>query len=201
LTVEPDYLTSLAPGAPERILGVQGVVLAFAVDATPDELAAPAGGCADADLLTNLAALWGQREHVLSIKRVPIHGPDSLDAPNRNPAVAGILAGATSLLDPAAATTLAPGVLELAPVLPAGPEGRPETYTKRDSVGAAIETVPEEWVYSWFSNAGELKDLNTRGSETDRWTLAGPGLAKVVVVVRDLRGGTAWAVRDVVAAP
>jgi hypothetical protein len=202
ITVEPTYWASLPPAAPERILGVQAVDLAFAVDATPDELAAPAGGlCANADLVTNLADLWGAREHVLSIKRVVIHGPDSPDAPNRNPAVAGILAGSTALLDPAAATTLAPGVFELAPVLPAGSAGAPEVYTKRDAAGAPLETAPEDWVYSWFSNAGELKDLNTRGSDTDRWTLVGQGPAKVVVVVRDLRGGTAWAVRDVMVAP
>ena len=40
--------------------------------------------------------------------------------------------------------------------------------------------------------------MRTRGSETERWTLTGAGVAQVVVVVRDLRGGTAWAVRDVV---
>ena len=111
----------------------------------------------------------------------------------------GILAGATPL-DPAAATSLAPGEHRLAPSLPAGPTGEPQVYTRRDASGAGIETVAEEWVYSWFSTAGELEDLHTRGSETDRWTV-GRGPARVAVVVRDLRGGTAWAVRDVVAGP
>ncbi len=190
-----------APPPPERILGVQAVVLAFALDATPDELVAGAGtACPAGDVASNLAALWAAREHVLSTKRVAIRGPDSPDAPNRNPAVDGILAGATSL-DPAAPTPLAAGELELAPILPAGPAGEPELYTTRDASGAAIETGPEEWVYSWFSTAGELDDLHSRGAATDRWTVTSAGPAKVVVVVRDLRGGTAWAVRDVVVGP
>jgi hypothetical protein len=59
---------------------------------------------------------------VLVQKRIVIRGPDSPDAPNQNPAVEGILAGAT-ILDPAAPTTLPPGELQLAPILPAGPAG------------------------------------------------------------------------------
>ncbi len=193
--------TAGAPIPPERILGVQAAVLAFAVDATPDELVAGVGtACPSGGVASNLEVLWRTREHVLATKRIVIRGPDSPDAPNQNPVVEGILAGAT-LLDPAAATPLATGELQLAPVLPEGPAGQPEVYTPRDAAGAAIETVPEEWVYSWFSTAGELEDLHTRGGDTDRWTIGTPGPAKVVVVVRDLRGGTAWAVRDVVAGP
>ncbi len=187
-----------APASAERTLGVQAVVLAFALDATPDELVAGDGtACPSGDVASNLEALWPIREHVLSTKRIAIRGPDSPDAPNENPAVDGIVAGAT-VLDPAAPTALPPGDVRLAPILPAGPAGQPEVYTTRDSTGAAIETIPEEWVYSWFSTAGELEDLHTRGGDTDRWNVADAGTAKVAVVVRDLRGGTAWAVRDVV---
>ncbi len=189
--------TAGAPAPPERILGVQAVVLAFAVDAAPDELVAGLGtACPSGDVASNLEALWRTREHVLSTKRVVIRGPDSPDAPNRNPAVEGIVAG-TTILDPAAPTQVPLGELQLAPILPAGPAGEPEIYTSRDAAGSAIETAPEEWVYSWFATSGELEDLHTRGSETERWTLGGAGAAQVVVVVRDLRGGTAWAVRDV----
>jgi hypothetical protein len=186
----------------ERTLGVQAVDLAFALDATPDELVAGIGtACPAADVADQLARLWAVREHVLSTKRVPIRGPASPNAPNRNPAVAGIVAGVTPL-DPAAATTLGRGKLELAPVLPAGAAGAPEAYVKLDADGRPIEPATEEWVYSWFSTAGELKDLHTRSlTKPDEWTVWDAGPARVVVVVRDLRGGTSWAVRDVVFAP
>jgi hypothetical protein len=127
---------------------------------------------------------------------------DAPDAPNQNPAVAGISAGGLAL-DPGGATTLASGELQLAPVAPAGPAGAPELYTKRDAAGAAIETVPEEWVYSWFSTGGDLEELETRSGQLDRWTVpaATRGPLRVAVVARDLRGGTAWSVRDAVFAP
>lgn len=113
----------------------------------------------------------------------------------------GILAGAVTL-DPLAATTVAAGIVELAPVAAPGPAGAPEVYTKRDASGAGLETGPEQWVYSWFSTAGELEDLHTRSATApDRWTVWSSGPAKLVVVVRDLRGGTGWAVRDAILVP
>lgn len=184
---------------PERVLGVQAVDLAFALDATPDELVAGLGtACPAADVAANLARLWGQREHVLATKRVVIRGPEAPAGEwNHNPAVAGILAGGAPL-DPGAATIITPGETRLAPELPAGPAGEPEIYTSLDAAGAPIETAAEEWVYSWFTTAGDLEDLHTRGDATERWTsgeVRGP--VRLVVVARDLRGGTAWAVRDV----
>jgi len=128
-----------------------------------------------------------------------IRGPDALAGErNHNPAVTGILAGGVAL-DPDAATTFAPGETQLAPELPAGPGGQPEIYTRLDAAGAPVETVAEEWVFSWFATAGDLEDLHTRGADTERWTFDGArGPVRVVVVVRDLRGGVGWAVRDVV---
>jgi hypothetical protein len=72
-----------------------------------------------------------------------------------------------------------------------------QAYTKLDAAGVPIESAREDWIYSWFSTAGELADLHTRGTETDDWTVSGspegtPTL--VAVVVRDLRGGVKWAV-------
>jgi len=186
---------------PERILGVQAVVLAFALEATPDELVAGVGtSCPAGDVAANLARLWPAREHVLSTKRVQIRGPDAPDEPNRNPKLDGIRAGSTDLLDPGIVTTLVSGEISLTAV----PVGEPELYTKLDAAGVPIESAREEWVYSWFSTAGELDALHTRGGEADAWTVAAgaPGTRAVVVaVVRDLRGGTAWAVRDVTIAP
>lgn len=186
---------------PERILGVQAVDLAFALDATPEELVAGVGtSCPAGDVAANLDRLWAEREHVLSTKRVAIGGPDApAGERNQNPAVKGILADGVAL-DPEAVTTLVAGAADLAPEAPAGPEGEPEVYTKLDAAGAPIETAAEEWVYSWFATAGDLDELHTRGTETDRWTFDGVrGPVKVVVVVRDLRGGVGWAVRDLAA--
>jgi hypothetical protein len=184
----------------DRIVGVQAVDLAFAVDATPEELglAGVGAACPVADVADRLSAYWAAREHVLTVKRVPIRGPASPNAANRNPAVDGIQAtGAT--LDPAAPTTVLASNLLLTPVLPAGAAGQPEVYVKLDASGAPIDTETEEWVYSWFATSGELKDLHTRSAtKADEWKVFSRGPARVVVVVRDLRGGTAWAVRDVV---
>lgn len=194
-----------AASGTEKILGTEATVLAFALDATPDEVAAPgAGPCPDGDLAARLAALWRTREHVLSAKRVRVRGPASPDeAANRNPAVDGVVAGGVPLADPGALTTLAPGDVHLAPLRPSGAAGEPETYTKLDASGLVVEAgAREEWVYSWFSTAGALDELHTRGAETNRWTGLAPGArARVAIVLRDLRGGTAWAVREVAVAP
>jgi hypothetical protein len=189
---------------PERILGVQAIVLAFALDATPDELVQGVGTtCPTGDLAANLASLWSSREHVLSTKRVQIRGPQAIDPANHNPAdeVPGLsIAAGTTPLDPGVVTTVerGTGTIALKPVLPPGAE--PEEYAELDASGQVIERKREEWVYSWFSTAGELDELHTRGVEPDAWTV-GPTRAMVAVVVRDLRGGVAWAVREVAVAP
>ncbi len=186
---------------PERILGVQAVVLAFALDATPDELVAGAGTtCPMGDIAARFSELWPAREHVLATKRVVIRGPDMPPAeePNRNPVIDGIRAGEANLIDPLLTTTLAGGTIPLRPILPASPDFQP--YAKRDAAGLVIESTVEEWVYSWFSTAGEIDELHTHGSDPDDWTVSGAS-AVVAVVVRDLRGGTHWGVRRVVVAP
>jgi hypothetical protein len=198
-------------GGPDRTLGVQAQVLSFAVDATPDELVqevgtiCPAGGeraRLEAKVAANLARLWGSREHVLSQKRLWIHGPAARNPPNRNPTVTGIRAS-DFLLDPAAPTTIRAGELELLPALSADPGEQPETYWKVDASGVPIEQATEKWAFSWFATTGELKKVNTHGGgDPDRWNLTeGRGRARVAVVVRDLRGGTSWAVRDVTIVP
>jgi hypothetical protein len=184
---------------PERILGVDAIDLAFAIDATPDELAVGVGStCPAGDVAGNLAALWSGREHVVAVKRVVIAGPDApAGERNHNPALGGILADGVPL-DPAGTPSLGTARVALAPAPAVGPGGEPETYTKLDAAGVPIETATEDWIYSWFATAGELDELHTRGGQTDRWTGKGAsGTVRFVVVVRDLRGGVAWAVRDV----
>ncbi|HEY6098685.1 MAG TPA: hypothetical protein VIW03_04605 [Anaeromyxobacter sp.] len=191
---------ALPPGASERILGAEAIALAFALDATPEELAAGApGACPTASVAQRLSELWATREHVLSTKRVQIRGPEAPDAPNRNPAIDGIAADGAALA-PGAPAQLVPGTLQLTPVLPAGAAAEP--YTKLDASGAPIEAAVEDWVYSWFSTAGELHDLHTRGDAADEWKVqAGGGHALVAAVVRDLRGGVAWTLREVAVGP
>jgi len=192
---------ALLPGAPERILGVQAEVLAFALDATPDELVADAGTtCPIGDIAARLSELWPAREHVLATKRVVIRGPEAVDAPNQNPAIDAMVAGVTTL-DPVAVTTIAGGAIPLRPDFDAA---RCETYTKLDAAGVPIETVREDWVFSWFSTAGEMDELHTHGATTDEWRVSGEPAgtpALVAAVVRDLRGGTAWTVHRVRVTP
>lgn len=202
LSVPAGYaFDALPPGAPARILGVQAVVLAFAIDATAEELAAGAGGaCPLGAVASRLSELWAAREHVLATKRVLVRGPEATDPPNRNPAIEGIAADGAALAG-GTATALAPGRIGLAPVLPEGVEALHEDYTKLDAAGAPIERAREEWVYSWFGTAGELEEVHTRGAEAQAWTVGAAGPAAVAVVARDLRGGVAWAVREVALGP
>jgi hypothetical protein len=199
-----DALLAAAPGHPDLILGVQAVVLAFAIDAAPDQLVrGVAGPCAEARLLAGLVQRWPDpgTAHVLATKRVLVRGPASRDPePNHNPAVDDLVAGATTLVE-GAATTVPAGKVDLRATFS---DAARETYTKRDAAGDAIETLREEWVYSWFATAGEIDELHTGGGESDEWTVGGtPGgqRALVAAVVRDLRGGVGWAVRAVSVVP
>jgi hypothetical protein len=195
---------ALPAGAPDRILGVEAVALAFAIDAEPSELAPEAGAeCPLASVASRLSELWASREHVLAVKRVHVRGPEAPDAPNHNPALDGIAVDGAPLAD-GTSSALVTGVRQLTPVLPDGADSLREAYTKLDAAGAPIESAREEWVYSWFSTAGDLKDLHTRDPlPTEEWTIgasdasAGGTRALVAAVVRDRRGGEVWTVREV----
>jgi hypothetical protein len=191
-------LDNLPGSAPERVLGVQAVVLGFALDAAPDELAPGSpGACPEADVAGRLAALWPAREHVLATKRVMVRGPEAPDLPNQNPAIDDVASGGAPL--PA---TLVPGTWSLAPLLPPDAAERHQPYTKLDAEGIKIEDAREEWVTSWFATAGDLEDLHTRDGEEEPWTVFAPGgPATLAAVVRDRRGGVAWKVRDLTIAP
>jgi hypothetical protein len=198
---------ALPPGAPERIIGIEAAVLAFALDATPDELAAGMDeACPLGSIGSRMSQLWAIREHVLATKRVQIRGPEAPDAPNQNPALDGIAAGGTALAA-GMPTELPGGTIQLTPVLPGDADTLRETYTKLDAAGAPIETVREDWVYSWASTAGELDELHTRDPASDPWivsvgdTTADGGRALVAAVLRDRRGGTAWSLREVIILP
>jgi hypothetical protein len=88
--------------------------------------------------------------------------------------------------------------------LPAGADLVHQAYTELDASGVAVSSRTEEWVYSWFASAGDLKHLNTHdGAVEEPWdlTAAPAGRAIVAAVARDLRGGVAWAWRETEIAP
>jgi hypothetical protein len=118
-----------------------------------------------------LAELWAAREHVLVTKRVQIRGPEAPDAPNQNPVLDGIAADGSPIAEDAP-PQIATGKRLLTPVLPADADAVRVTYTKLDAAGQPLESAREDWVYSWFSTAGDLEDLHTRDPEAEEWTIA-----------------------------
>jgi hypothetical protein len=195
-------LDALPPGTPERILGVEVMTLALALDVPPEALqpSTPASDAcgALAGFAGAFAGAWEGHAHVAALKRIRVRGPDASGAPNANPSFDGVaLAGAPlpapgdapALVSPGATQDLSPS-FDLAPA--------PETYVRRDATGAAIETRAEEWVFSWFATAGTLDELHTRSaSEPEPYTAPGAGRALVYAVLRDLRGGVAWRIGEV----
>jgi hypothetical protein len=201
-------LETLPAGAPERVLGVEVVDLALALDAPPEALAPEtpvADGCAALGAVAaRFQAEWGLREHVAALKRLRVRGPEAPSPPNRNPALSGLTLGGASL--PAAGEAPAPvtaGVrAELLPALPGDPDALRETFVECDAAGRPIATRQEEWTFSWFATAGELEHVHTfDAGEGDRYTAPRAGRALVWVVARDRRGGVAWRAAGVEAAP
>ena len=88
---------------------------------------------------------------------------------------------------------------DLLPVLPGEFETLRQSYQRYDTDGKLVDTRKEDWAYSWFTTAGDLKDPVTHGwDDPDRFTPAhGTGL--LWLVVRDLRGGEAWTAGQIAA--
>jgi hypothetical protein len=133
--------------------------------------------------------------NVIVLKRIKVV---ETDAPNRNPEIAEVRAGGAPL---AAGATLgiaprAKAVLLAEPAAAAaeaytfiGPEGETEERTERLTV-------------SWFTTAGEMGAVSDgsyrvlAGEEMEWIAPEEPGPAKLWTVVRDGRGGVAWAERS-----
>lgn len=217
-------LDALPAGHPQRTLGVQVVVIAIVVSATPDELvegADPTDDCAFADRVSsNLARLLESRERLTAIKRVQVRGPDVTDPVNVNPEIPGFAANGTvlplELPDPVPAEArFRPGqVSTLLPQLPTGDDGQPlpadalyQPFTRYDADGAFFRNERESWLWSWFATGGEFEKERTRApDQAQEWTAPGadpdfpvPESRRVFLysVVRDARGGIAWAKREV----
>ncbi len=194
-------LADLPPYPPytaERVLGTEVTDVALALDASPDDLA-PAAAVPDAcaalfEVASRFQALWAAREHVTSLKRIRVRGPDAASPPNQNPSISGISLDGAALPSPGGTPlAIAPGAADFLPLLPGDPAALREWYWKCNAEGEKIEAAIEDWTFSWFATAGDLDTLHTRdASEPDRYTPPPSGRVLVHSVVRDLRGGVAW---------
>ncbi len=198
----PELRLDLLPaGMPQRILGMEVIVVAVAIAASPVELLAGGG---IAGVPGRLAELFEEREHVVAVKRLQVRGPDAPDEPNRNPIVRGLAVdGAELPLEPEEGPVLARKArVDLSAVLPPGADQLFQRYTDLDAFGDPIGPAVEEWVYSFFATAGDLDRVHTRdAAETNEYTApdeapAG-GEAVFYLVVRDHRGGADWLQRRV----
>jgi hypothetical protein len=129
---------------------------------------------------------------------------------NTNPAIEAMAGDGAPLValeaDPAAVTTIAAGAtIELAvrwPSCTAPPCGGSEPYVWFDPVTRTLVDRREAMRVSWFATAGVFATGHAGTSEADAdlgtasgsWTAPSePGTVHVWIVLRDDRGGTAWA--------
>jgi hypothetical protein len=192
-------LAPLPAGDPIRVLGLEAVDLALALDAAPEELAptaAVAGSCeALAAVAARFGGLWDARANVTALKRIRVRGPDAVNAPNSNPPLSGILLGGALLPAPGSepAVVAAGAALSLLPAHEGDPGALRETFVELDAAGVPIAERSEEWTYAWFTSSGELAERYTRSAE-EAVELEAPasGGAMVWLVLRDQRGGVAF---------
>jgi hypothetical protein len=193
-------LSALPAGDPTRVLGLEAVDLALALDAAPADLApaAPVGDACQAlgAVAVRLGELWESRPHVAALKRIRVRGPDAVNPPNQNPAVTGIALGGVALPAPGAADPADVGGgarVDLLPLHPGDPDQLRETYVEVDAEGVPVREKKEEWTWAWFTSAGSLADPYTRAADqAAELTAPGSGRALVWLVLRDLRGGLAF---------
>jgi hypothetical protein len=201
-------LSTLPAGDPIRVLGLEAVDLALAIDAPPAELA-PTTAVPDAchalgAMAARFSQEWGSHPNVTALKRIRVRGPDAVNAPNQNPALSGIALAGTPLPAPGATPApVTPGAkLDLLPLHPGDPDVLRETYVEVDAAGMPVRERKEEWTWAWFTSAGELEDPYTRAAdEAAHLTAPSSGPAQVWLVLRDLRGGEAFTAGSLAAGP
>jgi hypothetical protein len=207
------FLAGLAAGDTQRVLGTDVVVLSLAIEGDPADLtpsSAVTPDCASLlpEVLSWFAAQWSLRPHVGSLKWVHVRGPDMpAESPaNQNPSVTGISFGGSDLAPMGATPTVVASGNEqpLLPHLAQDPAPPPhQTYQRYDTDGNYVDTRDEDWAYSWFTTAGDLKHSHTQSwDESEEFTPknSGDGSPKTAilwVVVRDLRGGEAWTAAEI----
>jgi hypothetical protein len=190
--------------------GVQAVVLTLAAVASPEELAQDldtSDPCAlSATLFDRFMSLYASREHDMALKRIQIRGPEATDEPNLNPAIAGIFADSKLLPEspgepwPDEASFRAGSTVGLRPTSP--DPALVQRFVRRDVDGKAVRSEDEAWIWSWYTTAGEIGSLRSHEPLRDvEWHApkddAGGARVFLYGVVRDGRGGMAWAVREV----
>jgi hypothetical protein len=199
-------LGALPAGNTQRVLGVDVVDLAVALEAAPADLA-PATAVPPAcpsllqAVLGQFLQRWPERAHVISLKWIHVRGPDmpADSAPNLNPAVSGLRLGSAQLppLTAAPQPAAADQTQDLFPVLPGDFGTLRQEYQRFDTDGHYLDTHQEDWAYSWFATAGDLDQNHTTSwDEKNTYKLHG-GRAMLWLVVRDLRGGEAWTAGEV----
>jgi len=205
-------LAGLPAGHPVRTRGIQAMIVAVAVAASPGELLTEVDAtepCAiAAGAGEHLGRLLDERESVTAVKRVQIRGPDAPDDVNVNPAIDGVSRSGKPIPEvvgdpvPTEARIRPGAAVDLRPI---ATEVR-QRYTRLDAEGAPLEAVEELWTYSWFASAGTLEKRRTRGTgepvefqaPTDAKDDPIPASKRVFVwaVVRDGRGGVDWVTRE-----
>lgn len=203
-------LSSLPAGHPRRVLGVDVVDVALALEAAPEELA-PATAVADpcaalGAVIQRIQDRWSDptRDKVAALKWIHVRGPDmpADSPPNHNPSLAGMTLDGTPLPAPDATplAVTAGRKQDLLPALPGPFDDLRERWKRFDTDGNYVDTRTEDWGYSWFTTAGKLEYSHTTAWDERNQLKPVSGPAVLWLVVRDLRGGEAWTA-GVVAAP
>lgn len=182
-----DAISRLPDGSRGRTTGVNATALLIVFDGPIDQLED------------------GAEPAVMALKSIRIVDRD--DRPlNRNPTIEEIrLDGAA--LPPNEASSATSGTLSLSAL---ASDDSAESYVREQPDGTT-EEQREEMVFSWFTTAGRYDTLTDRsartiGDATIELDLppaaeASQGVAEIVVVLRDARGGADWARRTIVLVP
>ncbi len=178
-------LNELPSNHPRRFLGIKVSILAFAIDAAPEELVSGSDWCAAlANVPNQLKTTLKDRKQVITVKYIHIRGPDSDDAPNQNPSIEGI----EEFERTDYGIRYEPKFIETA----IDNESFGQTFTLRDSNGQPLETAQEHWRFSWFTTSGSI-----HGGYWIPLASPSPTRAQIYLVVRDERGGLEWATKKI----
>jgi hypothetical protein len=176
------------PGSPQRENGVAATILFVAYEGTS------LADLQDPDITKQV-----------SLKRIRI-APRGTPK-NHNPEIASLSVNGALLTDDAPPTFAAGEIIQLS----AAPTDESLETFDRNLPDGTVSHETEPAVFSWYANGGlfdELQQQSARTNGTQQIAFAMPafddtlnGVVDVWVVLRDARGGTAWAKRKVLVAP
>jgi hypothetical protein len=202
-------LAALPAGHTQRVLGLDVVDVALALEASPGDVAPPVAvpdACAALGaVLQRFGDEWPLRHNLAALKWLHVRGPDmpADSPPNQNPSLSGVSLAGAPLPAPGGtpAAVVAGHAQDLLPVLPGDFEALRQTYQRFDTNARYVDTRQEDWTYSWFATAGDLDQSHTYAWNVANALTPGSGRAVIWLVVRDLRGGVAWTAGEVEAPP